>query len=75
MDASWCMRRSKDLRSGAPDKIRTCDLCLRRAASLQYRLRPIRRSASPDRLGQAAHRRGDREQEIVELNSKANVRY
>ena len=24
MDASWCMRRSKDLRSGAPDKIRTC---------------------------------------------------
>ena len=35
MDASWCMRRSKDLRSGAPDKIRTCDLCLRRAASLQ----------------------------------------
>ena len=29
MDASWCMRRSKDLRSGAPDKIRTCDLCLR----------------------------------------------
>ena len=20
MDASWCMRRSKDLRSGAPDK-------------------------------------------------------
>ena len=24
MDASWCMRRSKDLRSGAPDKIRAC---------------------------------------------------
>ena len=24
MDTSWCTRRSKELRSGAPDKIRTC---------------------------------------------------
>jgi hypothetical protein len=30
--------------------------------------------ASGDRLGQAARRRGDREQEVVELNSKVPVR-
>jgi hypothetical protein len=35
VDASWCMRRSKDLESGAPDKIRTRDLSLQSAASLQ----------------------------------------
>ena len=75
MDASWCMRRSKDLESGAPDKIRTRDLSLQSAASLQQRLRPMRPSPSPHRRRQAAGRRGDREQEIVALNSKANVRY
>jgi hypothetical protein len=37
VDASWCMRRSKDLESGAPDKIQTGDLSLRSAASLQQR--------------------------------------
>ena len=25
MDASWCMRQSKDLRSSVPDRIRTSD--------------------------------------------------
>ena len=47
-----------------PDKIRTRDLSFQSAASLQQRLRPMRPSASPHR-----------EQEIVALNSKANVRY
>src|SRR5207249_3679633 len=43
----------------------------------RHRLRPGRPRPSPNRLGQAAHparRCGDREQEVVELNSKVLVR-
>src|SRR6266513_4127324 len=51
-----------------------CPVCLRHR---RHRLRPRRPRPSANRLGQAARparRRGDREQKVVELNSKLPVR-
>jgi hypothetical protein len=49
-----------EVAAGAPDKIRTCDLCLRRAAlyPAELRARVAIFIAEPGRYGNAAKRRG-----------------